>query len=178
MIAIDGAKAKKKWEQILETLKIPEEFQITIAKYCERHSFIEMKESIEHLTGEVGIKSGTLPFSLRVLSNINLKDKTVVFTSDVKINSLLFDFRKFSGESELDLLNRIEHESCKNLADEINKSLEGKHYLLLDMLVVSFSLIVDDSVEKYKSENVYTPSSEILYHPSSKIEIISRYSVE
>ena len=142
----------KKWNPILEALKVTDDkikkIIVEYAEYCQSDGYYKKIEN--------DIMQNLLPVSLKVLSQLNIKDKNVILKEDDKFGFEDMPTKSFSisiNKSELVSIKegigfegaeKMESVVIQELVDYINKELETKENLYISNLVQSISIISTD----------------------------------
>ena len=166
----------RKWSPILDALKVTDDkikkIMVEYAEYCQspddkiKKIMVEYSDyqSSENDIAQNFIGQNLLPVSLKILSQLNIKDKNVVLKKD-KIGFEDIPTKNFSisiNKNELismkegncgfgvfggfQVVQQLESEIVQLLVNNINKELETKENLYISSLVQSISII---STEKY-----------------------------
>jgi len=142
----------KKWSPILDALKVTDDkikkIMVEYAEYCLSPEYYQKYEN--------DIAQNLLPVSLKILSQLNIKDKNVVLKEDHKIGFEDMPTKSFSISINTDELismkesvgfggaEKMESVVIQELVNYINKELETKENLYISNLVQSISIISTD----------------------------------
>jgi len=142
----------KKWTPITDALKVTDEkikqiicdyaeyhqFQIHLNEFKEKMGFIELDSNQQNL----------VPISCKILSQLNLKNKNVIFKEDDGIPTLSFyvdvdreQIKAIKEAKDLQIVQQLEKILIDKLVEYINKELETKNNLYITTIVQSIYLI-------------------------------------
>jgi len=142
-------KELEKWVPILNNFQIDDEMKDIMLEYCDRHTKIENDISLMTMNTQKTL----LPLSLKILSNLNLKGKNVIFEDSLE--PMVFrsetDIKK---DDHFDLIGLAEKKLSNLLVEYLNKELETKNNLHITTLVSRIQLIG----EKNFPYNIYLES--------------------
>lgn len=145
----------EKWTPILEALNVTDEkMRKFIPEYAEYYSKYSTELTTYIVEPKNDISQNLLPLSLKVLSQLNLKDKnvqikgslpTLSFSIDVEESQILAI--KEAGIDSETIVIQLETMLRNLLVEHINKELETKNNLYITNIVQSISIM---SSEGYK----------------------------
>ncbi len=154
---IDSEKALRKWTPILDALKVidPEVRQF-MCVYAEYHQ-IESYDYDSHGRGMGGwfpnadpptrdIGQNLLPMSMKILSKLNLSGKTFEIMPKLEqkeygITMSHEDKQDIRAATGMDIVQKMENKLVDALVTDINRQLETKNTIYIDILVKSISLL-------------------------------------
>lgn len=133
----------------MDALKVTDEkVRKIMAEYAEFHLKHEIENLIVTKLGEDDIAQNLLPVSLKILSQLNIKDKNVILKEglptlsfDVEVDSAQITAIKESSLDSSTIVQQLERILVDKLVDYINKELETKNNLYLTTIAQSISII-------------------------------------
>jgi len=156
---IDTEKASRKWAPVLDALKaVDPEIRQFMAIYAEYHQ-LESYDYDSHRHGMGGffpyadppadgrdIGQNLLPMSMKVLSKLNLSGKTFDIMPRLEQKeygiTLSHENKKdIEAATGMDIVQKMENKLVEALVTDINRQLETKNTIYIDILVKSISLM-------------------------------------
>lgn len=145
---IDTEKVVSKWKPIMEAMKIEDNtMKIFLSAYSEIFALNDTKKK-SFLSD---VFSNLLPINLRILSKLNLENKTVILSENseyIKDYGFPFTLKKEDLVLGIDVVSQIEHEAIEEISNMINLKIKDFEKLYINEIVSEIK--VEDNTDYAK----------------------------